>query len=40
MTLEILRNDLLSKIKTDVEIMTGFLKQPDTPPQPQAEASL
>lgn len=35
-TLEIVRNDLVNKIKTDVELMTGLLKQPDVP----AEASL
>lgn len=35
-TLEIVRNDLVNKIKTDVELMTGLLKQPDAP----AEASL
>ena len=35
-TLEIVRNDLVNKIKTDVELMTGLLKQPEA----QAEASL
>jgi glycerol-3-phosphate acyltransferase PlsX len=34
--LEIVRNDLVSKIKADVEIMTGLLKQPEA----QAEPSL
>jgi len=34
--LEIVRNDLVSKIKADVEIMTGLLTQPEA----QAEPSL
>eukprot|EP01030_Chromulinospumella_sphaerica_P027718 gene27718-28001_t len=39
-TLEILRNDLVSKIKADVEIMTGLLKQPDIMQDKQSEPSL
>ena len=39
-TLEILRNDLVSKIKADVEIMTGLLKQPDIMQETQSEPSL
>ena len=38
--LEIVRNDLVSKIKTDVELMTGLLNQPDTARDKQAEPSL
>jgi len=30
-TLEIVRNDLVDKIKTDVELMTGLLEQPEPP---------
>jgi glycerol-3-phosphate acyltransferase PlsX len=36
MALQIVRNDLVSKIKTDVELMTGLLKHHEAP----AEASL
>lgn len=36
MTLEIVRNDLVNKIKTDVEIMTGLMKRPEA----QAETTL
>lgn len=38
--LEIVRNDLVSKIKTDVELMTGLLKQPEPAQDKQAEPSL
>ena len=38
--LEIVRNDLVNKIKTDVEIMTGLLNKPESVPQIQAEASI
>ena len=38
--LEIVRNDLVSKIKTDVEIMTGLLKQPGSAQDKQPEPSL
>ena len=38
--LEIVRNDLVSKIKSDVEIMTGLLKQPDAAPDKQAEPTI
>ena len=37
---EIVRNDLVSKIKSDVEIMTGLLKQPDAAPDKQAEPTI
>ena len=37
---EIVRNDLVSKIKSDVEIMTGLMKQPDAVPDKQAEPTI
>jgi glycerol-3-phosphate acyltransferase PlsX len=39
-TVEIVRNDLVSKIKTDVEIMTGLLKQPGIAENKEPEPSL
>ncbi len=38
--LEIVRNDLVSKIKTDVEILTGLLKQPGIAENKEPEPSL
>ena len=39
-TLQIVKTDLVSKIKTDVEIMTGLLKQPGHAEDKQPEPSL
>jgi glycerol-3-phosphate acyltransferase PlsX len=37
---DIVKNDLVSKIKADVEIMTGLLKQPGPAEDKQPEPSL